>query len=116
MLNYKTRMVNLFAIVGFLYLPFNSVLAQDDFEVYRRLQMEGAQQDKHEFQEDKAQSQQKSNQIIAPPAKTDEIKKTDSNSQYDFNSTKNNEPKVEKKQRTKNADDELEQEIEAHKQ
>ena len=55
MLNRKTRLVKFFSLACLLCLPLNSALAQDDFEAYRRQQIEGAQQVKTEFHEYKEQ-------------------------------------------------------------
>ena len=51
MLNRKTKLIKILSMAGLFCLPLYSVLAQDDFETYRRQQMEGAQQVKSEFRE-----------------------------------------------------------------
>jgi len=114
MLNCTARIVKFISLAILVCLPINSLWAEDDFEAYRRQQMEGAQQDKREYQEDKIQTQQKSNQITTPPVRTDEIKNTDSDTQEVSNSIKTNEPKVKQKQQPESSTDEFGKEIEAH--
>ena len=53
--NRKYAVVKLFSVVSLLCLPLNAVLAQDDFEAYRRQQAQGVQQIKTEFREYKEQ-------------------------------------------------------------
>ena len=54
-LHRKFGMIQYFSALGLLFLPLYSVLAQDDFETYRRQQLQGAQQVNNEFHEYKEQ-------------------------------------------------------------
>jgi hypothetical protein len=50
-LHRKFAMVKFFSVLGLLALPINSAFSQDDFEAYRRQQIQGAQQVNSEFHE-----------------------------------------------------------------